>query len=243
MSNRKWGRFYGVGVGPGDPELLTLRAHRILTQCRVVCTPTRRLSDQSYAWSIIREYLDPARQEILPLEFPMARDWQQLAPYWQRAAEESLERLQHGLDCVFVTEGDPFFYSTFIYVYEQIRRQEPEVAIEVVPGVSSFLAGAARLDMPLAVQDERIAVIPGVQSAADARQVLEAFDTVVFLKVSPVFDRVYEALESLGLIEKARVITKATAPGAEEMVTDIRTLRGRKLEYLSLLIVRKSHGG
>lgn len=237
------GRLYGVGVGPGDPELITLKVHRLLTTAPVVCVPKRNLKDDGYAAGIVRQFLRPAEQEILYLEFPMTRDWERLKPYWDANTAAIWERLERGLDCVFITEGDPFMYSTFIYMYEYMRAQHPDVEIEVVPGVSSFLAAAARVGMPLANQLERIAIIPDVESVEDARRVLEQFDTVVFLKVNSVFDQVYEALEGLGLVEKARYVKKVTAPGLEEVVADIRSLRGQKLEYLSLLLVRKGHGG
>ena len=234
------GRFYGIGVGPGDPELLTLKAERLLRQCAVVCTPKRNLRDDGYAAGIVRDLLRPAEQEELALEFPMNRDWERLKPYWERNAALIQERLTAGKDCAFVTEGDPFLYSTFIYLYQYLRRHHPEVPIEVVPGVTSFTAAAARAGLPLANQDERIAVLPTVKDTAEAVQILSQFDTVVFLKVNAVFDRVLAALEQLDLVDRAVWVHKATAPGAEEIVTDIRSLVGRgRLPYLSLLLVRK----
>lgn len=235
------GRLYGVGVGPGDPELITLKVHRLLTTAPVICLPKRNLKDDGYAATIVKPFLQPDRQELLSLEFPMTRDWERLKPYWDRNTAEIWSRLEQGLDCVFITEGDPFMYSTFIYMYEYMRQQHPEVEIEVVPGVSSFLAAAARFGMPLANKYDRIAIIPDVADAADARKVLEQFDTVVFLKINSVFNEVYEALESLNLVDCARYVKKVSAPGLEEVVEDIRALRGQRLEYLSLLIVRKPH--
>jgi len=237
------GRLFGIGVGPGDPELITLKAHRLLTTCPVVCVPKRNLKDDGYAAAIVHRFIRRDEQEILSLEFPMTRDWEVLKPYWDRNTAEIWDRLERGLDCVFITEGDPFMYSTFIYMYEYMRHLHPDVTIEVVPGVSSFLAAAARFGMPLGNKYERIAIIPDVESADDVRKVLEQFDTVVFLKVNSIFEEIYQALESMGLVDKARFVKKVSAPGVEEVVTDIRTLRGQKIEYLSLLIVRKSHGG
>jgi precorrin-2/cobalt-factor-2 C20-methyltransferase len=241
LAEAKRGRLYGVGVGPGDPELMTLKTHRLITTSPVVCVPKRNLKDDGYAAAIVKPYLRPEQQEVLDLEFPMTRDWDRLKPYWDQNTQAIWERLEQGLDCVFITEGDPFLYSTFIYMFNYMRELHPEVDIEVVPGVSSFLAAAARFGMPLANQYERIAIIPDVNTADEARAVLEQFDTVVFLKINSTFDMVYEALESLNLVDKARYVKKVSAPGLEEVVTDIRTLRGEKLEYLSLMIVSKNY--
>lgn len=238
---QRLGRLYGVGVGPGDPELITLKVHRLLTTSPVICVPRRNLKDDGYAEAIVRQHYRPEAQEILYLQFPMSRDWERLKPFWDRNTATIWERLQQGLDCVFITEGDPFVYSTFIYMFDYMRQQHPEVEIEVVPGISSFLAAAARVGMPLGNQYERIAIIPDVESAEEARQILQQFETVVFLKVNSIFEQVYEALESLDLVDHARYVKKVSAPGLEEVVADIRTLRGQKLEYLSLLMVRNSH--
>ena len=237
------GRLYGVGVGPGDPELMTLKVHRLITTSPVVCVPKRNLKDDGYAAAIVRPYLRPEAQEILNLEFPMTRDWERLKPYWDQNTQAIWERLEQGHDCVFITEGDPFMYSTFIYMFNYMRKLHPDVEIEVVPGVSSFLAAAACFGIPLANQNERIAIIPDVNTVAEAREVLEKFDTVVFLKINAIFDMVYEALDSLNLVDKARYVKKVSAPGLEEVVTDIRTLQGQKLEYLSLLLVSKNYAG
>jgi len=237
------GTLFGVGVGPGDPELLTMKAHRLVTTSPVICVPKRNLKDDGFAAGIVRRYLRPGQQEVLDLEFPMTRDWSRLKPYWDRNAAAIWERLERGLDCVFITEGDPFLYSTFIYLYDYMRHQHPDLEVEVVPGVSSFLAAAARVGMPLANQYERIAIIPDVGSAAEARALLEQFDTVVFLKVNGYFEHVYQALEDLGRVGEARFVKKVSAPGQEEVVADVRLLRGQKLEYLSLLLVGKRRGG
>lgn len=235
----KLGTLYGIGVGPGDPELLTLKAHRLLTGAPVVCLPKRSLADDGYAAAIVKGFLRPDQQEVLSLEFPMIRDWERLRPYWDKNVAQIFERISQGKDCVFITEGDPFMYSTFIYMHDYMRQLHPAVQVEVVPGVTSFLAAAAVTHTPVANKLERIAIIPDVTDAADARRVLEQFDTVVFMKVNSVFDFVLQALEETGLTDKAVFVKKVSAPGLEEVVRDVRTLQGKKLEYLSLLLVRK----
>src|SRR5436190_23575684 len=108
------GHFYGVGVGPGDPELLTLKAHRILTTAAVVCAPKRNYSADGYAYGIIKGFINTEKQELLELIFPMSKDRARLIPYWEENIEQIMVRIREGKDCAFITEGDPFLYSTFI---------------------------------------------------------------------------------------------------------------------------------
>lgn len=241
-AERKLGRLYGVGVGPGDPELLTLRAHRLLRESPVICVPKRGLSEDGYSWGIVKGFIDQARQEVVPLEFPMTRDFARLVGYWERAVEAIWQRIAQGKDCVFVTEGDPLVYSTFSYVYQTMRERHPEVEIEIVPGVSSVTAAAARAGVSLADGDDRIAILPATYEDETLRQAFQQFDTVVLMKVNRVMDRVVDILESLGLVDRAVFVSKGTS-SEEEVVRDIRTLRGKKLEYMSLVIVRKGGDG
>src|SRR5262245_20573306 len=108
--------FYGVGVGPGDPELLTLKAQRILQAVPVVAVP-KGSGKRSYAYSVVQAFLDETRQEVLELTFSMSKEEEVQRPYWQAAMEEIEKRLAQRKDVAFLTEGDPFFYSTFIPLY------------------------------------------------------------------------------------------------------------------------------
>lgn len=238
MTTVKPGRFYGVGVGPGDPELLTLKAHRILTTAAVVCAPKRNYSADGYAYNIIKGFVDPTKQELLELVFPMSKDRARLIPFWEENIAQIMERIREGKDCAFITEGDPFLYSTFIYMWEMMRERHPEVPVEVVPGVTSINACSCIADYPLANGDERIAVIPATYEVEKLRQVLREFDSVVLMKVNSVFEQVLHVLEEEGLVDAAVYVKKAGAP-EQEIVRDIRTLSGRKLEYLSLIMVHK----
>ena len=233
------GRLYGIGVGPGDPELLTVKAARLLRQVPVIVVPQKTSHDHSYAYSIVAGLVDEARQEVLRLVFPMKKDLDQLRSYWLDAVESISRRLAEGKDCAFLTEGDPFLYGTFIYLYEMLRERHPEVQVEVVPGVSSINAAAAQAAIPLVSGDDRLAVLPATYGGPELRETLRQFDTVVLLKVHSVFDRVLDVLEELGLVDDAVYVKRCTTPEAE-VVRDIRRLRGQKLDYLSLLIVRKS---
>ncbi|HYS43790.1 MAG TPA: precorrin-2 C(20)-methyltransferase [Geobacteraceae bacterium] len=230
-------KIYAVGVGPGDPELLTRKAERILREVPVICAPTANPSDSSYALSIVEPFLDRNRQEVIVQVFPMRKDQTGLEEFWEEAAAEVAERVRRGSDVAFITIGDPFLYSTFLYIYRIFRERYPDIPVEVVPGISSVSAAAVAAGMPLGLASERIAIIPAAFEA-DLRRTLSEFDTVVLMKVSRVFDGIYALLQELGLERNGAFISRVGSP-EEEVVFNLGSLVGRKLDYLSLLIVKK----
>lgn len=232
-------RLYAVGVGPGDPELLTRKAERILRSVPVICAPTGAADAGSVALAIVEPFLDRSRQEVLTRVFPMKKDEAELLPFWEETAAEVARRVRAGQDVAFITIGDPLLYSTFLYLYRIFRDQYPEIGIEIVPGITSVGAAAAAAGVPLGISADRLAILPATYEEAQLRQTLLDFDTVVLMKVSRVFDRVYGLLRELGL-EKNGVFVRRVGSSEEEVVTDLASLVGRKLDYLSLLIVRKS---
>ena len=132
-SKTGYGRLYGIGVGPGDPELLTLKAHRILQQVPLVCVPQATTSKDSFALGIVRKFLNLDAQEVMRIRFPTNNE-KGASEVWRRAACEIAERLKGGQDAAFITEGDPMLYSTFSYVLKSIRADYPGVPVEIVPG-------------------------------------------------------------------------------------------------------------
>lgn len=231
-------RIYAVGVGPGDPELLTRKAERILRQTPVICAPTGNADAASYALSIVDQLLDRSRQEIVPMVFPMTKQGAELEAAWNAAADQVIARIDDGLDVAFITIGDPCLYSTFLYIYRIVREKRPGIAVEIVPGISSINAAAAAAGIPLGIAGERIAILPATYEDEELRRTFAAFDTVVLMKVSRVFDRVYALLCELGLACGA-VFVRRVGSAAQEVVTDLASLVGTELDYLSMLIVRK----
>ncbi|MCI3923215.1 precorrin-2 C(20)-methyltransferase [Paenibacillus sp. TRM 82003] len=237
MTNRI-GTLYGIGVGPGDPELITVKAFRLMKECPVVAYPKKRMGGKSYALEIVELYVNPAEKEMLGLVFPMTKDETVLAREWSKTTELCWEHLREGRDVAFVTEGDPNLYSTFIHMARCMQEKHPEAPIKTVPGISSLLGAAAQLDMALADGDETLAIVPATDDREALRSALLANDTVVFIKVAKVIDLVIDVLEELQLTDKASVITKATSP-YETIWRDVRSLKGRELEYLTLMAVKK----
>lgn len=232
------GRLYVVGVGPGDQELLTIKAARILQHVPVIFAPQKDEQSASYAHRIIDSLIRKPEQQVIGLVFPMVRDEGQLLLHQQKAADTIWQHIDRGEDCAFVNVGDPYLYGTAIHALKILEKAHPEVEIEVVPGISSINAAAARAGVPLAINDERIAIISGHCEDTFIRETLETFDTVVFLKVNSVFDRLLGILKEKELMANSVYVDRCTTED-EVIVRDIRMLKGRKLDYLSLLIVRR----
>jgi precorrin-2/cobalt-factor-2 C20-methyltransferase len=233
------GIIYAVGVGPGDPELITRKAERILRSVDVICAPTGQAEAASFALSIVEPYLDRSRQLVIEQVFPMKKEEADLLPFWREAAATVAAHARAGRTVAFITIGDPFLYSTFLYIYRILKEDYPELPLEIVPGISSVFAAAAAAGLPLGMASDRIAILPATYEADRLRQVLLDFDTIVLMKVHRRFETILELLGELGLQNKAVYIRRVSS-GQEEIVTNLSTLAGKTLDYMSLVIVRKS---
>ncbi|MGC5326176.1 precorrin-2 C(20)-methyltransferase [Brevibacillus sp. SYSU BS000544] len=234
----KFGTLYGLGVGPGDPELITVKAFRILQESPVIAYPKKRMGSKSYAQKIVETYVRTPDKELLGLVFPMTKDKAVLEKEWTNTVALVWEQLRQGKDVAFVTEGDPMFYSTFIHMMRMVNEQHPEVEVKTIPGVSSFLGAASRLGLPLADGDEQIGIIPATEDKEAMRQALLTHDCVIFLKVAKVLDEIIDLLQEMNLTEKASVVSKVTAE--EEMIwRNVNELKGADPGYLTLMVVRK----
>ena len=229
-------RLIAVGVGPGDPELLTIKGARLLREADVVVTPVGDRSDSSVAQSIIAGLVDPDRQQLLTHVYPMKKNPAEMEDAWQASAAEVAALVRAGKTVVFVTLGDPFLYSTFLYLYRILREQYPDVAVEVVPGISSINAAAAAADLPLGLASDRIAILPATFEEDKLRRTLLDFDTVVLMKVHRVFDRVRALLKEIGGDRRA-VYVKRVGLAGEAVFQDLDAVKAEDLDYLSLVIV------
>lgn len=230
---------FAVGVGPGDPELLTRKAERVLRQADVILAPVSNPSEASVALATIRGFLDESRQEVIVHQFPMTSDKARLMPAWQEAAALIAVRAEDGKDVAFVTIGDPLFYSTFIYLQRILREICPHIPIEIVPGISSVNASAAAAGIPLAEADEKMAVIPATAGVDKIAFALARFETVVLLKVKPVFGDILELIRQTGR-EQSTVFVERVGSDRQKVLTDFAEIAAHTPDYLSLMIIRCS---
>jgi precorrin-2/cobalt-factor-2 C20-methyltransferase len=234
-----YGTLYGVGVGPGAPDLMTLRSVRVLTSVPVIAIPRRSEFSPSLAWEIARPNVgEVPGQERLFLTFPMTKDPELLRPAWDVAFAQIGDRLERGLSVAFITEGDPLVYSTFIYLLAESSKRWPGVPVEIVPAVSSITAVPAVMRTPLADGQERIAILPATYGVDDLIDVLRRFDTVILMKVGSVMPNVVAALEHEDLVDRAFYVSKATT-AQEQIVHDLRSLRNDRCDYFSMVVVAK----
>lgn len=231
------GTLYGVGVGPGDPELLTIKAFRKLKESDVIAYPKKRKGSKSYAHRIIDVYVTPGEKEMLGLVFPMTKDPDILEREWSHTVEQVWEHLKIGKDVAFVTEGDPLLYSTFIHMMNVMKERYPEVQIHTVPGISSINGAASRLGIALAEGDDHVTIVPARDDYQAMKKAIVENECVIFIKVAKVIDLILTILRELDLLENASVVTKVTSE--EEVVWDIHELDKAELEYLTLMVVRK----
>jgi precorrin-2/cobalt-factor-2 C20-methyltransferase len=230
---------YGVGVGPGAPDLLTLRAVTVLRDAAVVAAPRRSAEDASLALRIAREAVGTrAGQETLHLTFPMSRDPAVRRDAREAAARAVAERLGRGLSVAFVTEGDPLVYSTFLDLLAEAPRAFPGARIEVVPGISSITAVAAAACVPLADGDGKLAVLPALVALEGLAGLARQFETLLLLKAGPVLPALRAALEREGLLSRAVLVCDATT-GRERVVRDLRAPDDRT-GYFSTVIVSRA---
>lgn len=232
-------RLIAVGVGPGDPELVTLKGARLIRESDIVITPVGDSSDSSIALSIVEGLIDPKRQQVVTQVYPMKKDPAQLEETWRQAAGEVAEMVDAGKSVAFVTLGDPVVFSTFLHLYRMLKRYHPQVDVEIVPGVSSINAAGALAQRPLGLYEDRLAVLPATAAEEDLERALNEFETVVLMKVHRSFFRIKALLERVGRKESAVYVKRAGLPG-EAVFDDLDQVSEEVLDYLSLIIVSKA---
>jgi precorrin-2/cobalt-factor-2 C20-methyltransferase len=223
------GRLYGLGIGPGDPELLTLKAHRILTAVPVIAYPTSE-NGKALARAIVADFIRPDQIEIpLPLPFSVVRSAQ---PYYDSAAEKIAEPLKAGRDVAVLCEGEPMLYGTFMYLFQRLVDRFPT---EVVPGISSTMASAAMLGVPITFGNDVLSIIPATLDAVTLRDRLAIADVAIIIKLGRHFAKVHTILDELGLVDRALYIERATQP--RQRIVAITKVDPAQVPYWSLILI------
>ncbi len=231
------GRLFGVGVGPGDPELLTVKAARVLDGCAVVAHFAAR-GREGNAWSTVRALLHP-EQIVLRLEYPLTTEAaghdeyeRRIAEFYAHAAAEVAAHLDGGSDVAIVCEGDPFFYGSYMHLH---HRLSDRYDIEVVPGITSFSAACAAAGTPLVSMGETLTVLPGVLPQEELAETLAGVDAAVVMKVGRHLGAVRQALTAAGRAGEAIYVERASC--TEERILPVDQTDGVEAPYFSLVLV------
>ncbi len=233
----KTGILYGIGIGPGDPELMTVKGARLLGEIKNVFVPRGHSGKASVAHNIASGYFreDANLHEVV---FHQTRDSEGLKEYWHEVALQVAEVLKTGEDVCFITLGDSMLYSTYIYVIWEIRNILPDVKIETVPGIAAYSAVSALAEFPIGYRKNPVTIIPADDSLTGLRKAIDAAGTIVIMKVGNHFENILQILEDNALVERSVFVAKVGLP-EQRVVSDLRSLKGTitKKEYLSIILV------
>ncbi|MBI5518658.1 MAG: precorrin-2 C(20)-methyltransferase [Desulfovibrio sp.] len=232
----RFGTLYGIGVGPGDPDLVTLKAVKILQKVDVVFAAASTKNEASLALSIARPHLRHGAQAVR-LDFPMTRDQAVLDKAWRKNADIVAELLGQGKSAAFLTLGDPLTYSTFGYLLRTLNGLLAEIPVQVVPGVTSYQAAAAHTGRVLVESGENLAVVSGVASEEELERVLATASSAVILKAYKNMPAIRRVLDRLGLASSAVFVTRLGHEG--EAVYQGLDEVPEKPSYFSLILVRR----
>ncbi|MDP6391000.1 MAG: precorrin-2 C(20)-methyltransferase [Alphaproteobacteria bacterium] len=224
------GTLYGLGVGPGDPELITVKALRLLEAATVVAYPAPE-AGESLARSIVADYI-PGDAEEIAIRMPLHSDRFPLDEIYDTAAEDIAGHLRAGRDVAVLCEGDPFFYGSFMYLF---GRMAEDFRVEVVPGVSSPMACAAVLGAPLAAKNDVLTVIPAPLPSDDIRRRLEASDASAIIKVGRHFPRIRDLLDDMQVSDRARYVEHATM--ASQRILPLSAVDSDSTPYFSMILL------
>lgn len=235
--NNHHGTLYGIGVGPGDPDLITLKAKGVLERMKIVFAPVAGKGRESIAWSIARRYVSNDAR-VHNLFFPMTHDRTERERAWEDNVRNIARVLETGTDAAFITLGDPMTYSTYGYLLKTMEQLYPLIQKITIPGIPAYLAGAASVNLPLAQGHEILAIVPGSAPGERIQECLASSDTIVFLKHNSATRKIQELLHEMNLQERAIYVRRLGFP--DELVTSDQAqgLSGRE-DYLSLIIVKK----
>jgi precorrin-2/cobalt-factor-2 C20-methyltransferase len=233
----KYGKLYGIGIGPGDPELITVKGARIISKCEHVFVPKAKVQTQSLALRISRSYIDK-NANVHELLFPMTSNQAELNSKWNASAETILETLKQGKDACFLTLGDPLLYSTYIYLIRSLKAIKPDIKIVTIPGIMALSAAASLTDFPLGQGKENVTIVPTADDLASIKDALSSGGTIVLMKIGKRLRAILDLLEEAGVIDDAVFISRAGQKD-QRIETNLKKLKAAddKAGYMSIMLV------
>jgi precorrin-2/cobalt-factor-2 C20-methyltransferase len=240
------GKFIGIGVGPGDPELITMKAVKALKAADVICVPKPHFNKPSMALGMINQILEQRIKpvEILELVFPMTKDDLNNRKIWIENARIVATKVRKGKRVAFITLGDPMLYSTFLYLCECIKEDLPEIELEVIPGVTSVTAAAASAKLPLAEKEEVVSIIPSDLDPMLIEETAKHADALVFMKCAYRIKELIPSLMRAGFTNKSTIALVKRCSHLDEKVLlgNLDDVKNWDIEedYFSVAIVKRS---
>lgn len=229
-------KFYGIGTGPGDSSLVTVKAVNTLKNLDILYTPESKRGGESLALSIVDEYL-PESLEIKSRHFPMNFNGTEKIQVWNSVSGEIVEDVKKGKNVGFVTLGDPMIYSTYVYVMERLMEH---IEVETIPGISSFSNIASNQNFPLVMDTDPLIVIPCTMEEDKIDEALEKYDCLVLMKVYKKINIVIDKLKKHDLIDHA-ILVSNSSQDKEEVFTNLRDEHiDEKISYFSTILVNKN---
>jgi len=234
----------GIGVGPGDPDLLTVKAVNAIKNADTIMCPASKEDRPSIALSVVDSMIDKTKnQEIVKLIFPMTKDKDVLETYWKKNARIMAEKVLSGKNVVYLTVGDPYLYSTWIYMHREIQANHPEMKISVIPGIVSMFTFASKVGVSIAEGAEKVAIIPSCYDLSSVKEIAKNAEVLVFLKDGRYFDQVIDLLKESGFPDNS-IFAIGQDLGTENEIIRKLTLGEVNdgtltTKYFSILVVKR----
>ena len=234
----------GIGVGPGDPELLTVKAVNAIHDADVILCPASKEDRPSIALSVVSSLIDKSKnQEIIKLVFPMTKDQKVLEETWKKNAKIMAEVVLSGKNAVYLTVGDPYLYSTWIYMHKEIEKNFPSVKINVIPGIVSMFTFASKVGVSIAEGAEKVAIIPSCYDLTSVKEIAKNSESMIFLKDGRYFDQVIDVLKESGFPDNS-IFAIGQDLGTENEIIRKMTLGEVNddtltTKYFSILVVKR----
>jgi precorrin-2/cobalt-factor-2 C20-methyltransferase len=234
-----------VGCGPGDPDLLTIKAINRIRDAEIIFAPTSRHGKPSIALSIVRKYINEETTSTVDLLFPMTKDKDLLKKQWKDNADQIAGTVLEGRNTVYLTVGDPSLYSTWIYMHREIIKNYGNIEIEIIPGIPSMFAFAAGARISLAEGDETLGIVPACYDLERVKHTASSCDTVIFLKDGRYFDTVIQMLSEAGFDDESMITIAQDVSSESEVMKvarlgELRKLKIQSGKYFSIMVAKRN---